>query len=207
MAHGFEAAYLEGSPPWDIGRPQTAFVRLCDAGQISGRVIDVGCGTGENALYLASRGLDVVGIDLAPAAIDRARRKASERGLSARFEIADALDLSAFAGSFESGIDSGCFHTFDDERRARYVRSLHAALRAQARMVVLCFSDRQPGTWGPRRVTEPELREAFRDGWRIDDLRRSQFDVNPAGLRRDPPDGAGGDAALIEAWLVTLARL
>lgn len=207
MAQGFEAAYLEGFSPWDIGRPQTEFVRLCDAGRLIGNVIDAGCGTGENALYLASKGLDVVGIDLAPAAIERARRKASERGLDARFEVADVLDLSAFAESFDCGIDSGCFHTFDDERRARYVRSLHGALRPQGRMFVLCFSDRQPGTWGPRRVTEPELRDAFREGWSVDEVRRGHFDVKTAGFTRPLPPPSDTGTGLIEAWLGALTRL
>lgn len=206
MAQGFQGAYLDGPPPWDIGRPQSEFVRLCETGRLRGHVIDAGCGTGENALYLASQGLDVVGVDLAPAAIERARRKASEREVTARFEIADVLDLSAFAGSFDCGIDSGCFHTFDDERRARYVLSLRGALRPQAGMFVLCFSDRQPGTWGPRRVTEHELRDAFRDGWRVDELRRAHFDVN-AGFRHPMTPHPGIASAAIEAWLAALTRL
>lgn len=206
MSQGFQAAYLEGTPPWDIGRPQSEFVRLCAAGRITGRVIDAGCGTGENSLYLASQGLDVVGVDLAPAAIERARSKASERGLAARFVIADVLDLSGFAESFNCGIDSGCFHIFDDGGRARYVRSLHRAMRAQARMFVLCFSDRQPGTWGPRRVSERELRDAFCDGWHLDEVRRAHFDVNPAGFTDEATAGAENDTALIEAWLAVLTR-
>lgn len=207
MSGGFQAAYLEGSPPWDIGRPQSEYVRLYEAGHITGRVLDAGCGTGENALYLSSQGLDVVGVDLAAAAIERARRKAADRGLPARFEVADVLDLSGFAESFDSGVDSGCFHVFDDERRARYVRSLHGALRPQARMFVLSFSDLQPGDWGPRRVSERDFREAFSDRWRIDDLHRTHFDVNPAGWDRDAARGRYGDLALVEAWLASLTRL
>jgi SAM-dependent methyltransferase len=90
----WDASYAAAAPaPWDIGRPQPAFVRLADEGRLTGRLLDAGCGTGENALLAASRGADVTGIDVAPTAIARARAKASERGLTARFEVADALDL------------------------------------------------------------------------------------------------------------------
>ena len=86
----FEAAYA-GTPPWDIGRPQPAFLALVEAGLVTGRVLDVGCGTGEHTLLAAGMGLEAVGIDSAPTAIDRARRKAVERGLPARFVLGDAL--------------------------------------------------------------------------------------------------------------------
>src|SRR5439155_4357581 len=89
----WDATYRSGRPPWDIGRPQPAFVRLADAGEIAEPVLDCGCGTGEHALMIAERGMEVVGVDFAPAAIDEARRKAAERGLSVDFQVADALDL------------------------------------------------------------------------------------------------------------------
>ena len=207
MSDRFQAAYLEGSPPWDIGAPQSVFVRLFQAGDITGPMVDAGCGTGENALYLASQGLDVTGLDLAPLAIERACSKAAERGVNARFEVADVLDLSAFAGAFDSGIDSGCFHTFDDESRARYVLSLHATLRPGARMFIMTFSDRQPGTWGPRRVTQAELRDAFSDGWRVDGIEPAHFDVNPTAAGRADLAANAGGLAPVEAWLTRLTRL
>jgi SAM-dependent methyltransferase len=91
------------APPWDIGRPQPAFVRLADQGRLTGRLLDAGCGTGENALLAASRGADVTGIDVAPTAIAQARAKASERGLTARFEVADALDLGRVSLTVDTG--------------------------------------------------------------------------------------------------------
>ena len=206
MENRFQTAYVEGSTPWDIGAPQSVFVDLFRDGAIRGRVIDVGCGTGENALYLAEQGLDVTGVDLAPAAIERARNKAAERGVAARFEVADVLDLHAFSGTFDSGIDSGCFHVFDDDGRARYVRSLHGALRVGGRLFIMTFSDRQPGTWGPRRVTQAELRDAFTDGWRVDGIEPATFDINPAVITRADVDERGGSIAPIEAWLTRLTR-
>ncbi len=150
----FEAMYRQSSPPWDIGRPQDAIVALADAGKIRGRVLDVGCGTGENVLFLAQRGFDVTGIDLAPTAIDRARQKAQDRSLAVTFEIADALDLGALGMAFDTIVDSGLFHVFDDADRRRYVASLAAALTPGGRYFMLAFSDEQPGTWGPRRIRQ-----------------------------------------------------
>src|SRR5262249_60345640 len=90
----WDASYTAGTPaPWDIGRPQPAFVRLADEGRLTGRLLDAGCGTGENALLAASRGADVTGIDVAPSAIARARAKAADRGLTARLAGGDARDL------------------------------------------------------------------------------------------------------------------
>src|SRR6266568_3561076 len=85
----FDALYT-GTPPWDIGRPQPAFLDLAEAGAVRGRVLDAGCGTGEHALMAAALGLDAMGIDGSPRAIDLARHKAAERGLAARFLLADA---------------------------------------------------------------------------------------------------------------------
>src|ERR1700724_2250824 len=110
-ANSFESSYT-GTPPWDIGRPQPAIMRLAETGQITGSVLDVGCGTGENVLYLAERGFAASGVDGAPSAIRKARAKAKQRGLNASFEVSDALNLSVPERPFDTVIDSGLFHTF-----------------------------------------------------------------------------------------------
>src|SRR5438552_5614848 len=116
----FDSAY-SGTPPWDIGRPQPEIVRLAAAGEIRGDVLDVGCGTGENLLYLAGLGHGVVvGIDLSPTAIDKARRKAESRRQKARFVVGDALKLEKLRMNFDSVIDCGLFHTFSDEMRPAF---------------------------------------------------------------------------------------
>jgi cyclopropane fatty-acyl-phospholipid synthase-like methyltransferase len=189
-ADWFDSAYA-GTPPWDVGRPQPAIVRLAETGQITGSVLDVGCGTGENALYLAERGFDVAGIDGAPTAIEKARAKAKRRGLEVRFDLADALDLEAPARPFDTVIDSGLFHVFSDEDRPRFARSLGRVLRPGGSYVLMCFSEREPGDWGPRRVTQAEIRSVFSDGWRVDSIQPSAFDTN------------GGQA---QAWLASIAR-
>jgi ubiquinone/menaquinone biosynthesis C-methylase UbiE len=168
MADRFDDSYLAGSAPWDIGRAQPEFVHLVEAGRISGRVIDLGCGTGDNALHFARAGLDVVGVDGAPEAIRQAVAKAADPGLSITFEVADVLDLSGDAERFDTATDSGVFHVFEDEDRPRYTTSVHRVLRPGGHLFIVCFSDRQPGDWGPRRVTQRELRETFADGWQVE---------------------------------------
>jgi SAM-dependent methyltransferase len=188
-------------PPWDIGRPQPAFVRLAGRGLLSGRLLDSGCGTGEHVLLAASRGAEAMGVDISPRAIARARDKAAERGLTARFEVADALRLGQLGMTFDVVIDSGVFHIFDDADRARYVASLAAVLPPGGHCHLMCFSDRQPGTAGPRRVSQDELRAAFSDGWEVTSIEAGTFEVNP-GIEFSP----GISAAGAQAWLADIRR-
>jgi SAM-dependent methyltransferase len=180
-------------PPWDIGRPQPAFLSLADAGAIRGRVLDVGCGTGEHVLMAAGLGLDATGVDLAENALQTAREKARVRGLTARFLCHDARKLAELGESFDTVLDCGLFHIFTDDDRAPFVRSLWSAIRPGGRYFMLCFSDQQPGDWGPRRVTQNEIESSFADGWRVDSIEPATIDITT------DPDG-------IRAWRVALTR-
>jgi SAM-dependent methyltransferase len=175
----WDQTYRSSRPPWDIGRPQPAFVRLADASQLVGPVLDCGCGTGENALMVAQRGIDVMGVDFAPAAIEAARRKAAERGLRVDFQVADALDLGRLGRRFRTVLDSGVFHTFSDSERPTYVDSLAAVVEPGGVVHLLCFSELTPGDYGPRRVTQAELRDAFSMGWDVDGIEAERFEVLP----------------------------
>ncbi|HXW46126.1 MAG TPA: class I SAM-dependent methyltransferase [Streptosporangiaceae bacterium] len=193
----WDESYTGQAPaPWDIGRPQPAFLRLAEQGLLSGRVLDAGCGTGEHALMAAAHGGDVTGIDVSARAIEMAREKAAERGISVRFEVASALDLGALGIRFDTVIDSGLFHVFNVEDSARYVASLGAALAAGGTVYLMCFSDRQPGDWGPRRVRQEDLRSAFSDGWAVDSITAQEFDLNP-----------GLSTPTAQAWLAVIRRL
>ena len=178
-------------------RPAAAGLRrLADSRLLGGRLLDAGCGTGEHALLAAAHGADAVGVDLSPRAIGQARQKAAQRGLSVRFETADTLNLGQLGVSFEVVIDSGLFHVFDDEPRARYVTSLALVLQPGGTCYLLCFSDRQPGTMGPRRVRQDEITQAFSDGWAVIDIVAETFAIN-----------RGSAAATAQAWLATIRRL
>jgi 2-polyprenyl-3-methyl-5-hydroxy-6-metoxy-1,4-benzoquinol methylase len=194
MAVGFDEEYLKGTPPWDIGRPQTAFVRLAESGAVRGRVIDVGCGTGENALHLASQGFEVTGVDLAPEAIRRAAAKSAERGIVVHFEVADVLDLTTRASDFDTAIDSGVFHVFDDQSRPLYADSIGRVIDPDGSLFILCFSELEPGDWGPRRVTQAEIRSTFHDGWIVNDIAPATFDI------------LVDEARQVAAWLASLTR-
>jgi SAM-dependent methyltransferase len=193
----WDAAYTASGPaPWDIGRPQLAFLRLAEGGLLTGRVLDAGCGTGEHALLAARSGAEAVGVDVSARAIEQARGKAAARRLRVRFEVADALSLADLGLTFDTIIDSGLFHVFDDASRARYVASLASVLRQGGHCHLMCFSDRQPGTSGPRRVTQAELRAAFSEGWTIEGIAPDAFEVNR--------DTFG--AATAQAWLADISR-
>jgi SAM-dependent methyltransferase len=181
----FDSLYAGGTPPWDIGRPQPAFLVLAQSGRLVGRVLDVGCGTGEHALMAAARGLETTGVDAAPTALGVAKSKARDRGLEVRFLKWNALELASLHEQFDTTLDCGLFHVFDDDDRARFVDSLRAAMPVGASYHMLCFSDRQPGDWGPRRVSQAELRASLADGWRVDSIEPAKIDVtfDPAGAR------------------------
>ena len=172
----WEDAY-KTRPPWDIGRPQPAFVELVQAGELNqGRVLDVGCGTGENALYLAERGFSVIGVDLSTRAIDAAKTKGSERKLKVDFRLANALSLDFKNAYFDNAIDSGLFHTFNDNDRAVFAREIARVLKIDGRYFMLCFSDKEPTNWGgPRRVTREEIEATFSPLFNIDYIKDAYF--------------------------------
>jgi SAM-dependent methyltransferase len=188
----WDASYVDGPAPWDIGEPQPAIVRLASAGAFAGAVLDAGCGTGENALHVASLGLDVLGVDVAETALAIARDKAASRGLDAEFVVADAFDLQGLGREFETVLDCGLFHTCDSDERRAYVASLKSVTAAGGRLYVLCFSDAGPDARGPHPVSQEELGSAFGrgTGWSIvsvtRDRIRTRFDAHgvPAWLAK-----------------------
>jgi SAM-dependent methyltransferase len=174
------AAFQElysGKAPWDIGKPQGAFGAIAQL--VTGAVLDAGCGTGEHALFFAGEGHRVAGIDFLEEPIRRARAKAAERGLPVEFLVKDALALGDWAERFSSVIDCGLFHVFSDQDRRRYVQGLAHVVEPGGRLFLLCFSDEEPGTDGPRRVSRQELYDAFADGWDVESVTPTRIEVNP----------------------------
>jgi cyclopropane fatty-acyl-phospholipid synthase-like methyltransferase len=195
----FEQMY-EGQPAWDTGRPQPAIVSLVEAGQIRGRVLDVGCGTGENVLYLATKGYDAWGIDFVAAATEQAKAKAADRKVDAHFLVANALELAKLGQQFDTVIDCGLFHTFSDEERPAFVQGLAEVLGPDGLLHILCFSNEEPGDYGPRRISQQEIRDAFKEGWQVKGIEATRFEAvsRPGGPQHSP----GGP----RAWLATIER-
>ena len=195
----FEQIY-QGQAPWDTGRPQPAIIKLGEAGQIRGSVLDVGCGSGENVLYLAAKGHESWGLDFVPVAIERAKAKAAERGIDAHFLVGNALELDKLGRQFDTVIDCGLFHTFTDEEASGFVQGLGQVLRPGGLLHILCFSDEEPGTVGPRRVSQQEIRDAFHNGWQVQQIEPIRFVSLP--MPEGPRFSPGGP----KAWLATIER-
>ena len=143
---------------------------------------------------LAWLGLDATGVDLSPKALSLARDKARERGLPARFLLRDACELAALGERFDTALDCGLFHIFEDPDRPRFVESLAAVMAPGGRYFMLGFSERQPGTFGPRRLTQAELRTHFAHGWRVDSIEPAFIEITQG-------------APSAQSWLATFTRL
>ncbi len=191
----WDASYHDGPAPWDIGRPQPSIVRMAAEDGLTEPVLDVGCGTGENALYVASLGLPVLGVDVAETALAMARAKAHERGIEIEFAAADALHLERLGRRFSTVLDCGLFHTFDDDERREYVANLANVTEHGATVYVLCFSDVGPDT-GPHPVSRDELKSAFNtsDEWNVAAIEPDRVQT------RFHDDGA-------PAWFATIKRM
>ncbi|HXY30478.1 MAG TPA: class I SAM-dependent methyltransferase [Gemmatimonadaceae bacterium] len=191
----WDASYRDGPAPWDIGRPQPAVVRLASEGGFAEPVLDAGCGTGENALHIASRGLAVLGVDVAGTALAIARRKADDRGVEVEFGLADALHLERLGRRFATVLDCGLFHTFDGDERPAYAASLASVTEHNGTLYVLCFSDEGPDL-GPHPISREDLRATFspKNGWNL-------VAIEPDRLQT----GIHDDGA--PAWVGTIRRI
>lgn len=194
----FTKAYEGGGPPWDIGRPQRDLVAAFDELQLSGSALDLGCGTGDNVLELARRGVDAWGIDTVIAAIEAARAKAAARGLPATFVCGDALDLAALGRRFDTVLDCGLFHVISEEDRRRYLAELSHVLEPGGRFLMLGFAT-NPIAPAPRGYSPEELR-GYLAGYREVFIRPAAFEVRPGIL---PIDEARGG---MPAWVSLFER-
>lgn len=196
----WEAAYAAGKTPFDCDAPLGWVEELFARGEIRGSVLDAGCGGGHNAIWLAERGHEVVGADISPTAIGRAREKAAARGVAVTFIAGDLCELAGFDGRFDTVVDIGCFHSVrGEEDRARYAAALRRACRPGARLHLRAFSDKNApkaiGAHTAPRVPEAELRAAFARGWRIDALEGKQT----TQVLHDP-----AAPMVVEAWFARL---
>lgn len=170
-------------------------MRLASQGGFAGAVLDAGCGTGENALHVASLGFSVLGFDVAETALTMARKKAEDRGIKVEFAAADAFHLERLGRKFQTVLDCGLFHTFNGEERPAYVASLASVTEHDGTLYILCFSDHSPDT-GPHPIREEELRAAFASsgGWIVANIEPDRVET------RFHQNGA-------PAWFATIKRL
>ena len=192
----FEESYA-GELPWDIGKPQQPFVAIAE--RVTSPVLDAGCGTGDTSLFFAARGCRVTGIDFIKEAIRRARIKAVQQKVDVQFLVKDALTLFEWDARFKSIIDSGLFHVLSDGDRRRYVQGLANVLELGGELFLMCFSDEEPGTDGPRRVSRQELCNTFDDEWNIESVEAVRVEVNPKFKERFSEGGP-------KAWFAIIRR-
>jgi SAM-dependent methyltransferase len=192
---------LTSLPPGHFGA--TEFKKRLDHSDLTGEQHHAadhsGCRTGANTLSFASQDHKVLGLDFLAEPIQQAKRKAAERGVPATCLVKDATTLKDWSKRFDNVIDSGLFRIFSDDDR-RYVEGLARVLRPAGRLFLLCFSDEEPGTQGPRRVSKKEPHDALAEGWSIESIQPSWFEVRPD--LKDLTFSEGGP----RAWFVVVRR-
>jgi cyclopropane fatty-acyl-phospholipid synthase-like methyltransferase len=184
----FEGAPAPTGVPWDVHQAQPRLMELEALGGFSGEVLDIGCGLGDNSIYLASRGHSVTGLDGSPAAIEEARRRAAAAGVTVTFDVADATKLTGYEGRFDTVVDSALYHCLDEEGQQAYIAALYRATRPGARLHLFCFSgDNVNGVTAPTDVvSESNIRDTLTaNGWRIDFLGPTTYVANAAGFGVD----------------------
>jgi len=143
-----------------------------------GRLLDLGTGPATQAMNLAKRGFDVVATDISSSAIKKAKAAAKQSGLSIRFLVDNVLQSKLAANLVDVIVDRGVFHVLPKAKRPLYVRTVHRVLRLNGWLFLKCFSDKEPGTWGPHRIAEPELLGYFRGPFEILSVVETVFQGN-----------------------------
>jgi len=170
----------KGTPPWDIGHSQSVFEALIKDGEIThGRALDIGCGRGDNAIMLAINGCDVTGIDLVEDAIKDAKAKAIRHNVKVNFVVGNVLQMDRLfiEAEFDTIIDSGLFHVMTDEERPVFARQIYRVLKPGGKYFMLSFSDKEPGDYGPRRISKAEIERTFTPLFNIIYIKDSAFDT------------------------------
>ncbi|MDI6654473.1 MAG: class I SAM-dependent methyltransferase [Candidatus Hydrothermarchaeota archaeon] len=148
--------------PWDIDVPSEELVELIGKGEIKPcPALDVCCGTGTEAIYLVKNGFKVSAIDISKEAIEIAEKKAEEAKVKVDFRVGNVLELPFQDNSFGFVNDRGCFHVFAPEYREWFADEIHRVMKPRGIYLLRCFSDKEPCSWGPYRISKQEITRTF----------------------------------------------
>jgi len=191
----WDSRYRGGRPGWDSGRPSSTLKQAVRDGAVrSCRVVELGCGAGTNAIWLAQQGFDVTAIDIAPTALSQAEARARDAGVSVRWVLADVLAPPRLE-PFDFVFDRGCYHGVRRTGAAQYVQSVRRLTRPGARVLILAGNANDPRKGGgPPRVKEEEIRGDFPPSFQVESLRETRF------------DSGSGDQEGALAWSILLRR-
>jgi cyclopropane fatty-acyl-phospholipid synthase-like methyltransferase len=162
----FESKYQKKAP-WDIGRPQKVFADRFAEVLPQSPVLEIGCGNGDLALFLASKGCNVLGIDFSREAINKAKAKAKDAGSNVSFEVLDAFSLPKLGKRFKTIVDCCFFHVLDDNSRKEYEQVLQEIIEPTGMIYMLCFAVRLAHPEAPRAISKQDIEQTFGDGWTI----------------------------------------
>lgn len=171
----FELRYWTGRTPWDSGITPPEVVDFLERTR-PGRALDLGCGTGTNAVALAQRGWEVTAVDFSARALGAARSKAARASVTVRFLRRDVTRLDDLQGPFDFALDIGCFHALEPAARRPYAASLARLLPPGATSMLYAFLDPSDG-W----PAEAEVRAAFEPDFELSRLEHGEFDGRPSG--------------------------
>ncbi len=186
MMERWDKAYQGGGKPgWDTGRPSSELKKLVEEGVLKpGRVVDLGCGAGTNAIYLAGKGFEVTGIDVAPSGLNQAQERAEKAGVKVRWLLANVLAPPELE-PFDLVFDRGCYHHLRRIDPAGYVETLRRYTRPGSRVLILAGNANENPHWGPPRVKEEELRGDLSKLFEFERLREIHFDaVDPNAAKK-----------------------
>jgi SAM-dependent methyltransferase len=178
--------YQSGETPWDTGHPSSELARVVSEAAIAPcRAVELGCGTGTNAIWLAQQGFDVTAVDGSTLAIERATQRASAAGVVVQFQVADVLaPPQDTGGTFDFFFDRGCYHAVRRVNVAAYLQTLRLVTRPGSLGLVLAGNAREPHDPGPPVVTEAEIRAELGLAFEIVKLREFYFDqVESVGVQ------------------------
>lgn len=198
----------DGIPRWDIDYVQPEIAQLVNSNLLQGNVLDIGCGTGENAIYISKKGITVTGMDISLKAITKAQNKAKLKDANATFLVDDALNLKGNYKLFDTVIDSCLYHCIHEKEANQYITSLEKLLVTGGNLYILCFSEFEPLEWGPRRIKEYELIQFFQKNWKINFIRKAEIECrvyirikDDKGRESNPP------TKKVIGWLAHITKL